>query len=208
MPIRNNDCYGSKKEEVVSNYYLNPVAHIRMLPGMKKEGCCGELHDQFFVFFYTAIADRSDTGTFFVGADCAEQIIEKVNAIKKRAGKPPLELPQTFDIGLDGGFVGGRYLKPIKTLNHDVLVLLHLLASVWDVQRFYGAPANILRRVVTNPLDTLGRADLLKVRELIEKAKLFDTISQRKLNGAKIGHFSIPYFNTIIDFIESEQKRH
>lgn len=204
MPILNNDCYGNKKDEIVQQYYLNPIAHIKMLPHMEKMGCCGLLTEQFYIFSYTGIKNRSDRGTFFVGTDCAKQIIDMVNAIKKRAGKGSLEIPKMFDISLDGGFVGG-WNKGIKRVNYDTLVLLLLLASAWEVNAFYGAPANILERIVRNPLKTLGKKDLLKVNELIEKAALFDTIRKHELHGTKIGRFHIDYFNTVVDFILTEE---
>lgn len=206
MSIQNHDCYGNKKEDLVKKYFLTPIAHIKMLPHMTKEGCCGELTEQFFIFTYTGIKDRSDRGTFFVGYDCAHQMIDIINAIKQKAGKAPLDIPQMFDISVDGGFVGGYHTK-IKVLNYDVLILLLLLASSWDVKTFYGAPANILERIVRSPLKTIGRADLLKVHSLIEKVSLFESIKTHEKGGAKIGRFTIPYFNTVLDFIEAEEER-
>lgn len=206
MPIHNNDCYGAKKEGIVENYFLFPLANIKMLPHMVKEGCCGELRERFFIFSYTGVNDRSDRGTFFVGEDCALQIIDMVNAIKAKAGKSPLVIPQMFDISVDGGFVGG-YKGKIKMLNFDALVLLMLLATAWDVQRFYGAPANILERIVRNPLHTIGRFDVLKINDLIQKTALFDTIKKYEMEWARIGRFSIPYFNTVVDFVETEMER-
>lgn len=207
MPIYNNDCYGAKKEEIIKSYFLYPLANIRMLPHMVKEGCCGELRERFYIFSYVAIKDRNDRGTFYVGEDCALQIIEMVNAIKAKAGKSPLAIPQMFDISVDSGFVGGGYKGQIKMLNHDVLVLLLLLATAWDVQKFYGAPANILERIVRNPLHTIGRFDVIRINDLIQKTALFDTIKKHEREGARIGKFSIPYFNTVVDFVETEMER-
>lgn len=204
MAIGNNDCYGEKKNEIVKRYFLAPIAHIKMLPHMVKDGCCGQLTEQFYIFSYTSMKDRNDRGTFFVGADCAKQMIDMVNAVKERAGKPPLEVPQMFDISVDSGFLGG-YHKKIKVLNFDVLTLLLLLSASWNVQQFYGAPANILERIVRNPLKTIGRRDLLKIDELIAKVDLFATIKGHEKDGAKIGKFSINHFNTVLDFIKTEE---
>lgn len=207
MPIRENDCYGNqRKDDIVSRYYLMPLANIKMLPYMSKLGCCGQLTEQFFIFSYTSISDKSDKGTFYVGRDCALQLVERINKIKKNAGKPPLEMPQMFDISTNGGFVGG-YKGKIKTLNFDVLVLLLLLAATWDTQKFYGAPANILERIVRNPLRTIGRYDLLKINDLVAKIDLFNAIRLNERDGHIIGKFTIPYFNTVLDFIETEEER-
>lgn len=206
MAIRENDCYGNKKEELVARYFMTPLAHIRMLPHMSKLGCCGQLTEQFFIFSYTGIKDKNDKGTFFVGYDCAHQIIALIDKIKKNAGKPPLEVPQMFDISVDGGFVG-KYNRKIKVLNYDVLVLLHLLATTWDVQSMYGSPANILERIVRNPLKTISRYDLLKINELITKVDVFNAIKEHERDGHTIGKFTIPYFNTVLDFVETEEER-
>ena len=171
---------------------------------MKKDGCCGELTEEFYIFSYTDIKTKQDRGTFFVGHDCAHKLIDMVNVIKKNASSEPLDIPPTFDISIDGGFAGG-YKKPIKVLNYDVLTIMLLLASSWDVKAFYGAPANILERIVRSPLKLISRRDILKVNELIEKVDLFKTIKKHENEGAKIGHFTIPYFKTVLDFIQSEE---
>lgn len=205
MPIYNNDCYGAKKERIVKEYYLKPIAQIKLLPDMKKDGCCGELKDRFFIFAYDAIRGN-DKGTFFVGMDCAEQIIDMVNDIKAKASKPPLFVPQLFDPTIDHGFHGG-YKGEIKTLNYDAMVLLMLIASIWDVKGFFGAPANILERITRNPLRTIGKYDVLKIKELIVKSDLFKHMEDLRGKGVRFGYFPINYFNTVVDFIESDELR-
>lgn len=206
MAIGDNDCYGNKKYEIIKTFFIAPIAHVKMLPHMKKMGCCGPLEAEFIIFSYTGIKDRSDRGTFVVGRDCAGQIVDAINTIKAKAGKPPLDMPPLFDISVDGGFVGG-YKGGIKVLNHDVLTLLLLLASVWDVKKFYGAPANILERIAKNPLRTIGRYDLLKVKDIISRVDIFNAIREHEKDGHTIGKFKIPYFNTVLDFIETELER-
>lgn len=207
MPIEYNDCYGNKKkDEVIKQFFISPIAHVKMLPHMEKMGCCGPLQSEFMIFSYTGIKNRSDKGTFFVGRDCGSQMVDIINSIKEKAGKPPLVMPPLFDISVDGGFVGG-YKGGIKVLNHDVLTLLLLLASVWDVKRFYGAPANILERISKNPLRTIGRYDLLKVKDIITRVDIFNAIKAYEQDGHTVGRFTIPYFNTVLDFIETEMER-
>jgi hypothetical protein len=97
MPIHDNDCYGEKKEKIIAEYFLNPLAYLKLIPGQKKTGCCGYLKDRFCIFSYTKILNKDDKGVFFVGYDCAKQMIELINVKKQAACKPLYDLPPLFD---------------------------------------------------------------------------------------------------------------
>ena len=55
--IHDNDCYGERKKEIVENYYLTPQAYLKLIPGQKKTGCCGELTEKYLIFSYTEITN-------------------------------------------------------------------------------------------------------------------------------------------------------
>jgi hypothetical protein len=168
MPINRNDCTGQKKDAIVKNYFLRPLAKLKLIEGHKKEGCCGPLTDIYLIFSYAAVRDRSDRGTFFVGYDCAAQLISKVNSLKAQKGavlltEPPLFNPHTATLAHD-------WPEGITPLNCEAMRILLLLASLWDIKSFYGAPANILIRIVRTPGRTVPARDLLKIAELIGKS--------------------------------------
>ena len=168
MPIARNDCTGRKKDAIVRNYFLRPLAKLKLLEGRKKEGCCGPLTDVYLIFSYASIRNRSDRGTFFVGYDCAAQLINKVNSIKALKGAPPLSEPALFNphtAKLSHDWPAG-----ITPLNCEAMRILLLLASIWDISRFYGAPANILSRIVRAPDRTVPAKDLLKIGEMTQRS--------------------------------------
>jgi len=186
MPIASNDCTGRKKDAIVRNYFLRPLARLKLIEGRKKDGCCGPLTDVYLIFSYASIRDRSDRGTFFVGYDCAAQIIEKVNSIKALKGAALLSVPPLFNPHTAALSHEWPEMTP---LNCEAYRILLLLASLWDIKRFYGAPANILIRIVRFPARTLPARDLLKIWELVERGggntkKWVDRFSFDRFHGA------------------------
>jgi len=166
MAIHDNDCYGDRKKEVVENYYLNPLAYLKLIPGQKKNGCCGDLKDKFFIFSYTAIANKEDRGVFFVGYDCAAQMIDLVNEKKKAFKKPLMELPPLFD-PMHNGF--SSEMAFMSNINKDILDVILMLASVWDVQNFKGTLPYLLSMISREPLRHPTLNELTSLNSIIGK---------------------------------------
>lgn len=170
--IKDNDCYGDRKKDIVDNFYLNPLAYLKLIPGQKKNGCCGELKDRFVIFAYNAIANKEERGVFFVGYDCAHQIIDLVNEKKKRFNKPLTELPPLFD-PLNKGF--SNYAEPLLNINKDILDVILMIASIWDVQNFKGTLPYLLSIIGREPLKHPTNKDILSLNAIVGKdAKIAD----------------------------------
>ncbi len=74
MSITN--CRGDElKAQIVAKYDLACTAHLTLLDGQDKDGCCGRLTDEYYFFEYTAI-EGDETGGFFVGRHCALKFAE------------------------------------------------------------------------------------------------------------------------------------
>lgn len=166
MPIdKRSGCYGAKKEEVIRTYFLQPIAQIRLLEGQSKVGCCGEVKDRYFIFSYTGIQDRTDRGTFFVGYDCAEQMIDKINQIKsKKAGAELIVPPHLFDPDT-GEFA--KNITGITPMNYAVARIILLLASFWNVDSFFGTPVFLLGKIMRHPSQELSEDEVLKLDQII-----------------------------------------
>lgn len=177
--IKDNGCYGDRKKYIVNNYYLNPLAYLKLIPGQKKNGCCGELKDKFAIFSYTSIANKEDKGVFFVGYDCAYQMIDLVNEKKKRFNKPLMELPPLFD-PMHKGFSGD--VQPMLNINKDILDVILMIASIWDVQNFKGSLPYLLSIIGREPLKHPTKNELLSLNNIVGK----DTkISALKVNNIR-----------------------
>lgn len=168
MPIdKRNGCYGQKKDEVIQNYFLQPIAQIKLLDGQSKVGCCGQVKDRYFIFSYTAIRDRNERGTFFVGYDCAEQMIEKINQIKaKKYGAELISVPVLFDPDI-GDFV--KQIPHMTKMNHAVARIILLLASYWNVDSFYGIPVYLLSKIIRYPDQDLTDKELLDIDKIVSR---------------------------------------
>ncbi|MDD4969731.1 MAG: hypothetical protein PHT07_09930 [Paludibacter sp.] len=164
---KRSGCYGAKKEEVIHNYFLQPIAQIKLLDGQRKIGCCGEVKDRYFIFSYTGIQDRNDRGTFFVGYDCAEQMIDKINQIKqKKQGAELITAPHLFDPDT------AEFSKPISgitKMNHAVARIILLLASYWNVDSFYGIPVILLGKIMRHPEQDLTKEEILNMDKIVSR---------------------------------------
>lgn len=164
--IQENDCYGDKKIEVAQNYYLTPIAYLKLIAGQKKIGCCGELKDRFAIFNYTHKETR-ERGVFFVGYDCAKQIIDLLNIKKIEASQPLIELPPLFDPMGKKGFI--TPVKNMLAINKDVLELILMLASLWDIQDFKGKLPYLLGTIWRNPQEHIGKEELIALNKIVGK---------------------------------------
>ncbi len=170
MSIKDYDCYGEKKEKIIAEYFLTPLAYLKLVPGQKKIGCCGELKDKFSIFSYSRIQNKEDKGVFFVGYDCAKQMIDLINVKKQAASKPLFERPPLFD-PMGKGFSSEPY-QDILHVNRDALEIILLLASVWDVQRFKGTLPYLLSKIVRNPTVHLSQQDLIALNVVVGKDQM------------------------------------
>lgn len=179
MPIFENDCYGVKKEQIIREYFLTPLAYLKLIPGQKKVGCCGELKDKFCIFAYTKIKDKKDRGVFFVGYDCAKQMIDLINEKKKLSGAKLLEFPPLFD-PTGKGFTSKCYSETLH-VNKDALEVILLLASLWDVQSFVGTLPYLLNKIIYEPTQHISKQDLIRLNEIVGKDKDIENLKFKNL---------------------------
>ncbi len=125
-------CRGENtRKRIVGEYFLKPIAHVRLLKGQSKKSCTGDiLTDQYYCFYYTHKKNSQITGTFFCGKYAAEHFLKLLN-------KKPLPL---FD-PLEGiSLYRGSNETKARTIRTDkwnpvakqLYEAIHLLIICWD----------------------------------------------------------------------------
>ncbi|BBM67677.1 MULTISPECIES: hypothetical protein [Vibrio] len=64
------------RKRLVNAYFIQPVAHVKLLSGQKKASCTKDiLTDSYYCFSYQGREDEEDTGTFFCGIHAARDFL-------------------------------------------------------------------------------------------------------------------------------------
>lgn len=150
MPIKQNDCHGAKKQDLVKRYDIKPIAYVRLLPGQTKNNCCGgHLSDVYYSFEYIHKVNSTDKGSFNVGYDCGKQIFDllKIDPHKYRLFDPLAHL--RTGSGSNHGSSGTPPQPKIVGLNLEVYNAIHLICVAWNSPP-YGKVAETLE-YVRNP---------------------------------------------------------
>ena len=90
MPI--HDCRGeTTRVQLVHDFEIVPLAHVRLLNGQTKESCAGPTLDrEYYVFSYQSYADQADTGTFVCGITVANDFINLIQRQNPAVNRLPL----------------------------------------------------------------------------------------------------------------------
>ena len=90
MPI--NDCRGERiREQLVDDFKIIPLAHVRLLNGQTKESCAGPTLDrEYYVFSYQSYTDQNDVGTFVCGITVANDFINLIQQQDPAVNRLPL----------------------------------------------------------------------------------------------------------------------
>jgi len=163
MPIEK--CRGEKlKEQIVAKYNLSCNAHLTLLDGQDKQGCCGPLSEEYYHFQYDA-KEGNETGEFFVGRHCALQFAELAE-IDVPAKFTPLK-PELSDGG-GGGGTGGRNRVQWDPLNLQLYNGIHVILTMWNLPP-KGKFKEILEWLRENPSLPTYVSRINKVNRVIER---------------------------------------
>lgn len=125
------NCKGEEnKDEIVELYDLKPFAHIKLLNGQKKDGCCGPLEDRYYAFEATPKQEGLKSEVFYCGDFCAKGLL-------KRIGHKELPLfnllSQAGKIGTGGtNTSSGTEKVELCAVNQQLIEAIYLLCAVWD----------------------------------------------------------------------------
>ena len=201
---------GDLKEGIVKNNIVFPVTQLKLLEKQQKNGCCGPLSRNYYLFGFMQRGTRGEegeTGSFYVGSDCAKQFVKLINERRRRAGKrkgepyrvlslPPLFNPQSH----------ARNIYPVNTYesNRELIDAIHLIATLWDTP-IYGSLLYILTSMLRHPDRAVSDASTLFVNSVIGKdrkivsgecANFYERLA---LEEQITGHFRFDELAMIVD---------
>ena len=180
--------------EIVAQYELLPIAHLKLLAGQSKISCTGEtLSDTYYCFSYKS-RQGSDIGTFFCGSHAANHFLKLIKS------KP---LPLFNPLTSTGGTTGGGDSNPGKTWDRAAKQLynaINLLLVKWDSPP--GIVIKSIKEDIEKTFDKTPALALIKsVNTMISRDKsgltLQQMITQLKSNNT-IRDFSFDLLNAML----------
>ncbi|WP_226068286.1 hypothetical protein [Dickeya zeae] len=143
------------KSAIVSDYVIQPVAHLKLIPGQEKTSYSKyPLTDQYYCFSFQGRINKEDKGVFFCGKDVAKDFIQLINGTELPLFNP-LKSESTTGGGSSGSSSGGsgEGIKP----NADKRLFIdaaRLLMTLWDSTSKGQTPlAYVLNAAITGGID-------------------------------------------------------
>jgi len=195
MPI--GSCRGEKKKiEIVNEYNLTPIAHLSVLAGQEKQGCCGKVTKRYYVFK----AKHKKTNIeeiFYVGYSCAEQFLELINHDKLPLFNH-LQSPGSKD---PSHSVTGNKKEKVTPLNRELYNAIHILCAAWDKPPKYSLLRS-LEFIRNCPHISTKKFAVIKFNEILskdaKKRSLTQILSDLKILNPNLRNFSFPYMDKVL----------
>lgn len=143
------------KSAIVRDYIIQPVAHLKLIPGQVKTSYSEySLMDQYYCFSFHGRIDKEDKGAFFCGKDVAKDFIQLINGTELPLFNP-LKTERTTGVSRSG-FSSGSSSADIKP-NADKRLFIdaaRLLMMLWDSTSKGQTPlAYVLSEAMTDGID-------------------------------------------------------
>ena len=177
MPI--NDCRGEKtREQLVHNFEIIPLAHVRLLNGQTKESCAGPTLDkEYYVFSYQSYADKADVGTFVCGITVANDFINLIQQQNSAVNRLPLfdplaSLSQAGNANNAGRTSAGRSAQQVANWNSiakELYDAIGMICIMWNLNNVSGALKSVLSNLVRNPMQIPSNSDIRSINTIISK---------------------------------------
>ena len=187
MPI--NDCRGEKtREQLVHEFEIIPLAHIRLLNGQTKESCAGPTLDrEYYVFSYQSYADKADVGTFVCGITVANDFINLIQQQNPAVNRLPLfdplaSLSQAGNANNAGRAGTGRGAQQVANWNpiaKELYDAIGMICIMWNLNNVSGALESVLFNLVRNPMQIPSNSDIRSINTIISKKFNINVGNQR-----------------------------
>lgn len=144
------------KAEIVADFTLYPIAHLKLIPGQAKVSYSGyPLTDQYYCFSFERKNAPQQAGVFFCGRDVARDFLSLTGSAEL-----PLFNPLRSDTesgGRGGSRAGGGTSAPAVNANANKKLFIdaaRLLMSLWDATGKGQTPlAAVLQSAIDDGID-------------------------------------------------------
>ena len=175
MPI--SDCRGEKtREQLVHDFEIIPLAHVRLLNGQTKESCAGPTLDrEYYVFSYQNYADQADVGTFVCGITVANDFInlrQRQNpAVNRLTLFDPLaglgQVGNANNAGRAGAGRGAQQVANWNPIAKELYDAIGMICLMWNLDNVSGALESVLFNLVSNPTQVPDNSDIRRINTII-----------------------------------------
>ena len=184
-----NDCRGERiREQLVDDFKIIPLAHVRLLNGQTKESCAGPTLDrEYYVFSYQSYTDQNDVGTFVCGITVANDFINLIQQQDPAVNRLPLFDPlagfgQVGNINNVGRAGAGRGVQQVPNWNpiaKELYDAVGMICLMWNLDNVGGALESVLFNLVRNPMQIPHNSDIRSINTIISNHFNIDVGNQR-----------------------------
>lgn len=186
MPII--DCRGEdNRVQLVQNFEILPLSHVKLLNGQTKESCAGPTLDrEYYVFSYRNYTNPRDTGTFVCGITVANDFINLIQRQNPTVNRLPLFDPlagfgQVGNLNNAGQTrTGGvRQVPNWNPIAKELYDAIGMICLMWNLDNVGGALESVLLNLVRNPMCIPNDSDIRSINTIISNHFNIDINNQR-----------------------------
>lgn len=174
MPII--DCRGEdNRVQLVQNFEILPLSHVRLLNGQTKASCAGPTLDrEYYVFSYRNYTNSEDTGTFVCGITVANDFINLIQQQNPTVHRLPLFDPLA-GFGQVGNLTntgqtrtgGVRQVPNWNPIAKELYEAIGMICLMWNLDNVGGALESVLLNLVSNPMQIPDDSDIRSINTII-----------------------------------------
>ncbi|BFU63025.1 MULTISPECIES: hypothetical protein [Rodentibacter] len=175
MPI--TDCRGEdNRVQLVQDFEILPLAHVRLLNGQTRESCAGPTLDrEYYVFSYQSYANRSDAGTFVCGITVAHDFINLIQQRNPEVHRLPLfdplagfaQVENANNVDRGGAGRGRQQVPAWNPIARELYEAISIICLIWNLDNIGGALERVLLNLATNPMLVPRDSDIRSINTII-----------------------------------------
>lgn len=196
FPSCDNRSNSNNRKSLTSAYIITAVAHTKLLPGQKLNGCCGLITDDCYTFSYQSKLNTTDTGLFSVGRHCALDFL----ALTGQSAPPCFNPLTSLTDSRSGGVSSVTNRLIMCALNVEVYQAINLLTLDWGPPK--SALQAILTDIVSKPSVAVSNKQVMHLNNIIgkdrQRRKLAAIISALRAKHPSLRIFTFPNIQTVL----------
>jgi hypothetical protein len=194
----------SRRIEIVEEYDVTPIAHVKLLPSQTKRSCTGrKLKDEYYCFSYVHKKDKNKNGTFLCGSHAAKHFLKLLN----HEGIPlfnPLSSERTNHPGGEGGAGRRRNIRNWHPVAKELSDAINLLIIYWDVENLQGPLGKIKKEVEAKFYREPGYFSIKGINKMIggkgeQKNNLSNILEELRKHNPTLRAYTFDLINDILD---------